>query len=190
MWYCWGAGLQPLKLPQLQGHIFQCAHARTHAPSARDWEDNLFTHDSFWIFSFASIRGLTLSPEHEAHMRQHYTQVTFLSFFLSIFLIFGKPWEQKESCTTSHFFPSLGLVCVFEGRERRGGRIGKLHWENIRPWWGQPSRSLFVRAGAAAVSRPLVEDTRKDEPELSWPTHWAQEEMCWCWTSLSLCQSL
>ena len=31
MWYCWGAGRQALKLPQLQGHIFQCARARTHA---------------------------------------------------------------------------------------------------------------------------------------------------------------
>lgn len=41
-----------------------------------------------------------------------------------------------------------------------GGDIGKLHWENIRPWWGQPSRSLFVHANTATVTRPLVEDTR------------------------------
>lgn len=47
-----------------------------------------------------------------------------------IFLALGLVWD--------FFFPSYGGGW--------GGDIGKLHWENIRPWWGQPSWSLFVRA--------------------------------------------
>lgn len=66
-------------------------------------------------------------------------------------------WDWTAVLGSFFVWRCLGLVWDFFGGW--GGDIGKLHWENIRPWWGQPSRSLFVHANTATVSRPLVEDT-------------------------------
>lgn len=85
MWYCWGAGLQALKLPQLQGHIFQCAHARTH----HQHETERTTYSLMINFFFC-----THQTSHSQPMRHMWGDIILKwVFFLSLS---RKPWEQTE----------------------------------------------------------------------------------------------
>lgn len=81
---------------------------------------------------------------------------------------------------------SVGLLFFFFGGGGGGGvgkgEIGKFCWENIRPWRGQASRSLFVPR-KRALCCPLVEDMQHRRC-ISW-----KAESVFPVFSLTLCRS-